>query len=83
MRLEAHDCFGSPINQEVSRVVVYDDYDNPILVALKYGKGMCYAGVIGDKTFDEVLRMLGINKMTIVDSVSPKGVTDKPGSLIL
>jgi len=72
MRIEAHNAFGKPIKQEITRVVVYDDLDNPILVAMKYAQGMCYAGRVGDTEFQKVLAMLGINKTVIVDNLDAK-----------
>jgi len=69
MRLEAHDNLQKPIKREITRVVVYDDYDNPIAIVVKYDHGMCYVGHVGDKEFNNMLQVLGINRFVMVDKI--------------
>jgi hypothetical protein len=75
MRIEAHDKLGRIINSEVSRVVVYDDFDNPVLLAIKLHTHWIYAAHLRDPEFTEMLEMLGIHKTLVVDVVDAKTVS--------
>ncbi len=83
MRIEAHNGFGKPISQEITRLVVYDDHDNPILIALKYAENLCYAGRIGDDEFQNVLKMLGVNKTTILHTLDSTELNANPPKTII
>lgn len=74
MRIEAHDKLGKLLNAEVTRVVVYDDVDNPVLLAIKLHNHWIYAAHVRDPEFNEMLNMLGINKTVIVDTVDTKQI---------
>lgn len=69
MRIEAHDHMGNVIKQDVTRVVVYDDMNNPIMVALKYAPRMCYVGKVGDADFQRVLTVLNIKDVVLVEQL--------------
>ena len=72
MRIEAHNCLGQLINADVTRVVVYDDHNNPVALAIKHRQDWIYVGHIRDPEFFDYLRALGIDKTVIVDILDPK-----------
>lgn len=76
MRLEAHDSFGNLINTEITRVVVYDDYDNPIAVTFKYDEKNCFSSKVTDEDFPRMLALLGINKLVKVSKMALPGIKD-------
>lgn len=71
MRVESHDALGKAVSMPATRVVVYDDYDNPVCVSMKMQNGRITTARVGDKRFNEVLQMLGIRKTVLVDSIDP------------
>lgn len=71
MRIEAHNGLAQVLKADVTRVVVYDDYDNPISVAFKYAQGVCYTGHIDDEGFNQVLKLLGVDKVTVLTTLNP------------
>lgn len=73
MRVEAHDAFGNLINQEVTRVIVYDDHDNPISITFKYDEKVAETAHIKDPEFQRYLEMLGIEKVVKVSTYVPPG----------
>jgi hypothetical protein len=70
MRVELHDKFQDPMSVPATRVVIYDDYDNPIAVVVQINPGHYLASHAGDKQFKEVLATLGINKTLIIDTIN-------------
>ncbi len=77
MRIEAHNAFGKPIIAQVTRVVIYDDLDNPIAVALDPGNGMVIAEVLTDpaedpvraEEFRRILAAFGITRTVMVKTI--------------
>lgn len=76
MRLEAHNAFGDVINSEVTRVVVYDDYDNPISVTFKYNDGNIFTANVTDPDFQRILSFLGIKKIVKVSTLKSTSIKD-------
>lgn len=74
MRIEAHDRLGKPINTEITRLVVYDDFDHPVAVAIKHRQGWIYVGHLRDPEFFDYLHNLGIDKTYVVDVINPKNL---------
>ncbi len=72
MRIELLDGVGNPLVLPATRVVVYDDYDNPIALVVKHRQGFIYAGHVRDKEFQDYLHILGIDKTVIVNELDPK-----------
>jgi hypothetical protein len=71
MRIEAHNKFGKPIGAEVTRLIVYDEYDNPIVVALDPGDGSIVAATADpdpsrNAEFHDILRVFGVQRTLIV-----------------
>ena len=71
MRIEAHDRFGNPINCEVTRVVVYDDHNNPVSVAVKHQENWLYVGHCRDPEFRDFLETMGISATYVLDILDP------------
>ncbi len=69
MKIEFHNRLGNPQSVEVTRVVVYDQNDNPIAVAVEVEPGAILAGTVDHPDFNELLRGLGITKTVIVQTV--------------
>ena len=69
MRVDTHNNLGQARRERTTRVVVYDDYDNPICVVMKMQNGRITVVRVGDKRFNEALQMLGINRTVIVESI--------------
>lgn len=78
MRIEAHDRLGKPVKTDVTRVVVYDDFDNPVLLAVKLHDHWIYAAHVRDPEFNEMLEMLGIHKTVVIDVIDPKRLVPPP-----
>lgn len=61
MRIEAHNAFANPINAEVTRVVVYDDHDQPVGLFVSQGPGLVLASTVKDGyRFQKALRDYGV-----------------------
>jgi hypothetical protein len=74
MRIEAFDRFLRPISSEVTRVVIYDDFDNPVAVAVKHEPGWIYVAHCKDPEFFDFLEGLGIQANYKVDSLDLKNL---------
>jgi hypothetical protein len=73
MRIEAHDHLGNPIKTTVTRVVIYDDFNHPVSVAVKHREGWLYVGHCRDPEFFDFLKLLGIEQTFIVDQLEVNG----------
>jgi hypothetical protein len=60
-----------PHEQAAHTVIIEDDAGNPIFVALHAGDGIACAA-IGDKLFEHVLRLAGVEKAPQVINVPAK-----------
>lgn len=72
MRLEVHDGLKNPQNIMASRVVVYDDYDNPIALVIEVDNNQYVATTAGQKQFTSILKAMGINQTLVVQKSDPK-----------
>lgn len=70
MRIVAHDKLGKIIEQEITRVVIYDDNDNPISLAIKYGNNLCHTSHVDDEEFVRMLGMFGVDKIVKIRNFS-------------
>lgn len=73
MKVEILDGLGKPLILPATRIVVYDDFGNPVAFALSFQKDQktgaehIRAGHAGDKDFVQQLQLNGISKtLTIV-----------------
>lgn len=74
MRVELHDRLGKPLNVPASRVVVYDEHDNPIVFAVQYAPDHVRTFRAGDPDFEEQLTHHGITRTVIVSRFDPKAL---------
>ena len=72
MRLESHYRLGQPVSIPSTRVVVYDDMENPIALVVKLDDGQYFAAHVDDDDFQDALVSLGINRTVVVRQVRPK-----------
>lgn len=80
MRIEAHNRFGQPLSAEVTRVVIYNDYDLPVAVAVKQEHGWIYVAHCRDAEFFDYLSNMGIKTSYQVDTLDVKKLKPlKPG----
>ena len=71
MFLELHDGFHSPMRVPATRVVIYDDYGNPLGVFLQRQPGeiVCETATTKDtRKLRRLLAELGINRTILVDT---------------
>lgn len=68
MRLEIHDHLQKAKNLAATRLVVYDDFDNPVSISIQLDKNQIHTSHLGDNEFPLMLEMLGINRTMIVES---------------
>ena len=66
MKIEFHNRLGSPQRVNVTRVVVYDRFDNPIVLAVEVDEDTIIAATAENSEFNDLLTNLGINKTVIV-----------------
>ena len=68
MKIQIHNGLREPQTLEVTRVVVLDEFDNPIAVAVEADKGVIIAETLSKENelqFNQLLRGLGIQKTVI------------------
>lgn len=80
MRIEAHDRLGRPVILQVTRLVVYDAQNNPVAATVELGPNHCWTGHWEDSEFADMLRLLGINRTTLVTYLDDKGQPESAGS---
>lgn len=71
MQIELYDGLRTTTRMETSRVVVYDNQDNPIAIVIEVEPGHYVVARAGNKRFNEILKMLGINKTLVVSKLDP------------
>jgi len=70
MKVEMHNKLGRPQTVEASRVVIYDCYDNPIMICMEYDpQGGYLYSTADDPQFNNYLRQLGIDKTVVVSDI--------------
>jgi hypothetical protein len=72
MRVELHDGMKGAVNIPATRVVVYDQYDNPIAVVVHIEGGQYVAATVTQGSFHKILKALGINKTVVVERLDPR-----------
>lgn len=70
MQIEAHNRLQPLPRTQVSRLVVYDDYGNPLAVFLQVGPNQIHFRHKGQPGFDEALNLLGIRDTSVVEVMS-------------
>lgn len=69
MRVEVHDQLQNPVAVTGSRVVVYDEFDNPLALVIRVKDNHYFAATAGHKSFEKLLKMVGIDKTLVVDRI--------------
>lgn len=69
MQIESHAKLGRPEKRPATRVVVYDDFGNPIGVFIQVTPTNVYMSYKGHKDFESALAGLGIRDTTILTVV--------------
>lgn len=68
MYVELHDRLNRVMRLPVSRVVVYDLFDNPIALAINMEGAHYIVAKATDKSFKSILKSLGIDKTVVIES---------------
>jgi hypothetical protein len=74
MILETHDNLGNPSREKSSRVVVYDNYNNPIACFLQINPTTIDYRHRGQPGFEEALKYLGIKQTCFTKKVKKDGL---------
>ncbi len=69
MTVEIHNHLKFSERLQATRVVVYDEFENPISVTIKVDGGHYIAITPDHKRFKELLSVLGINKTLVIDKI--------------
>ena len=79
MKIQIHNGLQDPQTIPVTRVVVLDEFDNPIAVAVEAEKGVIIAETLSKETeaqFNALLRGLGIQKTVIAHEPQQKPLSE-------
>lgn len=77
MRVLLHNNLQSPQQLEASRVVITDDFGNPLAAAIQIADNTILVEKAGDSTdteFNSFLRQLGISQTVIVQNVDASDI---------
>ena len=81
MQVELHDRLGSPLKVTATRLLIRDDYGNPIAICMEIGPNNILTATAKDHAkFDALLRSLGIKQTAVVTVMDEK---DKNSSIII
>ena len=69
MKIVFHNSLGKIEERKVTRVVAYDDNENPIALVLEYAPGMIFASTVDHPDFNVMLRNLGIDRVVVCKDV--------------
>lgn len=72
MQVELHNGFKNPLVLQATRLLVVDDFGNPVAFAVQFAPGHVRTGHVGEDDFNEQLQMHGFNVSVIVSRVDPK-----------
>lgn len=73
MKVELHDHLGRPVATPATRVLIFDDFGNPIYFAIEQQPGHISARQLGDEDFFDRLRDYGIDKTVILTTLPRVG----------
>lgn len=71
MRVETHNKLQSPTSIEATRVLVRDQYGNPILAAIEGAAGEISIMTVGDPNFEDLLAHFGLLATEVVPATAP------------
>lgn len=69
MIVEDHQDLTNPQRRKASRVVIYDEQNNPVAVFVQVQPDHLFCSVVGQEGFLEALKAAGIHKTTLVTKV--------------
>jgi hypothetical protein len=72
MILEVHDHLTKPLAFKATRLLVTFDDGTPAALVVEYGPGHIRCHRVGDKDFNEQLKMAGIDRTVVVDRFKAK-----------
>lgn len=49
--------------------IVYDDFDNPLMLAVEYKPGAIIASKLGDPDFHTLLQQLGLDRTVVLQNI--------------
>ena len=76
MQIESHDKLGRPERRPSTRVVIYDDFNNPLAVLIQVSPVNVYMSFRGQKDFEAALLNLGILDTTITTVIEAKDLPE-------
>ncbi len=76
MQIESHNRLTHPDRRPATRVVVYDDFNNPIAVFVQAAVGNVFMSFKGQKDFESALLNLGIRDTSVVTVVQAKDLPE-------
>ena len=68
MFIEIHENLNRPQRIPCSRLVVYDNFNNPVMVAVETAPNIITTGQCNEPQFNDLLLALGINNSIIVSN---------------
>lgn len=71
MQVESHERLGRPDRRPATRVVVYDDFKNPIAVLIQVSPTNVFMSFKGQPGFEAALLNLGVRDTSVVTVVDP------------
>lgn len=74
MQVELSDGLKGGMKIPASRVVVYDDFGNPLALAVKVEGQRYVVSTVTQKNFHKLLKALGVDKTVIVDRLNSKNL---------
>ena len=84
MRAETHNKLGDTHSIECTRLVVRDQFDQPIAVVIEVMPGQYHIHHRGEKTFPRALEVLGIEDTCVTQFIDPSIMQQRPeGGLLL
>lgn len=71
MIVETHENLKNFRRQSATRTVVYDRFNNPIMVAIETSPQVTLCATIGDPEFEDLLRQAGVHKVVRPTLITP------------
>lgn len=76
MRVKLHNGLAQPLVVEATSVVVEDDYGNVLFAGQQQDPHNVIFTWLGDKDYQQTLRMLGIHKRLIIQDIPEKPLSN-------
>lgn len=76
MKIRSHQAFANPVEIEATSVLIVDDFDNPIVVAVQTAPGHMVYATIDHPDFNEILKNFGFSRRIILTGSNEKPLKD-------